>query len=252
MKGYVYAYARSVSCVLPRRPPECFSRSTPCSGHRRGCSAGSCTRCWPTRAHRAVAGPIRTSASACWTLEPPCWRCCGLNWAKGGSRPGRSLGMGRPVPAHPRYHGPRRPWTLRPASCRPRRPSTSASTRPGSCTRPRSADALTRRELPPGPRIRIGRSARRAAAPAGRGRYRAGLPTALPAAGRLRAVTVLCPRSEGTTQVVGCEDLIQTWSRPMVESGMPTSRTYPPHQVGTANGHWPPPRRPSEAPVHIA
>jgi hypothetical protein len=64
------------------------------------------------------------------------------------------------------------------------------------------------------------------------------------------AVTVRCPRLEGTTQVVGCEDLIQTWTRPMVESGMPTSRTYPPHQVGAANGHWPPPRRPSEARVH--
>ena len=27
----------------------------------------------------------------------------------------------------------------------------SASARPGPCTRPRSADALTRREIPPGP-----------------------------------------------------------------------------------------------------
>jgi hypothetical protein len=65
------------------------------------------------------------------------------------------------------------------------------------------------------------------------------------------AVTALCPRLEGTTQVVGCEDLIQTWSRPMVESGMPTSRTQPPPQVGTTNGHWPPPRRPSQARVPI-
>ena len=91
----------------------------------------------------------------------------------------------------------------------------SASARPGPCTRPRSADALTRREyhparqapgvklvpprrrrrragtarrpaggcggstLDPGsgrmvPRTRVGRSARRAAAPAGRGRSRSG------------------------------------------------------------------------------
>ena len=90
----------------------------------------------------------------------------------------------------------------------------SASARPGPCTRPRSADALTRRELPPGPtdtgvkggsssaagaeawdgqaagrrlrglqldpgsgrmvpRTRVGRSALRAAAPAGRGCRRA-------------------------------------------------------------------------------
>jgi hypothetical protein len=37
----------------------------------------------------------------------------------------------------------------------------------------------------------------------------------------------------------------------MVELGMPRSRTYPPHRVGTANGHWPAPRRPSQARVPI-
>jgi hypothetical protein len=106
----------------------------------------------------------------------------------------------------------------------------SASARPGPCTWPRLADALTRREYHParqasasssfvlgrpspaswdGPRAagglralhldpgsgrmvpvtRVGRSALRAAAPAGRGHCRAGLPTTLTRADTVQALT---------------------------------------------------------------
>ena len=79
---------------------------------------------------------------------------------------------------------------------------------------------------------RVGRSALRAAAPAGRGRCRTVTGT-LPTVGQLSAVDA--PVSQIGRRDPGCRG-VRTSSRPganpMVESGTPTPRTYPPHQVG--------------------